>query len=410
MSEAAAASTETIEQIAPPPEQEADLAPPEQDPYFRKADGTPVTGEKANGKSNGKAAATSTNRDAAGKFAKAITETALGAEPAKEEPATKPEPAAEPVAEAKPTEEAEPTKAAEAEKAAKEKQQQTIGAAWQEVKAQKKEVLRAQAEINAARAEIARAQAAAKAEADAARAEREAAKAELEEVRKDFRGYLKKHGLSFRELVEADLTEEEQAKAADPKERELAEAKRVAAEAKAAVEELKAERQREREEAERAEAERAAAAERQEEIRDIGGYIAANAAEYPYLAHYKHAAQEIRDAFYANEGSVNIYALIDKAEQHLAKQDEELAPARNGKQAAEEPATAARAQSRNGSRVAEEPEEKPVAETQRQARTSTLTNRTAAARQSAVNTASLSPEDRKAHIARTVLKYRSDNA
>lgn len=398
----------TTESVLPPIPPDAHLVPPEKDPYFRRRDGTAVTGEAA--KSNGKPTPPRAND---GKFTKAEGAEAKQ-EPAKaqdkpaETPAEEPTQTAEPEPEAKPETDPEekPKTEAEAKKEAEERTQR-IGDAWREVKAQRKELQRAAAEIQQARQqqlEHDRAIAEARAQIEA---DRKAVQDELSEIKADFRGYLRKHGLSFRELVEADLTEEETRKAADPHEKELAEIKRIAAEAAAEAKALREQIEAKRKAEEEERAEQVAAQERQAEIVELHTVIQANSEEFPHLAVYKPAAQELRDAFYANQGRLDWRTLLEQAEKILADQDDAFASLRKGKQAAEEPATAARAVSRNGSRVAEEPEEKPTAITQ--AAPSTLTNRTAAQRQSAQTPAvKLSPEERKKRIALTTLKYRGD--
>lgn len=322
----------TAEPQAPPVPEEA-----AEQPYFVKKDGTPVTGRK---------------RGPDGKFLPAPPAEAKAAE-AKTETA----PALEP----KPEEE----------------KQQRIGDAWREVKQARRELAARQASFESQQAEIAR--------------ERESIAAERAEMRANLRGWLSKQGLSFRQLVEEDLKEQDQ----DPRERELRE---LRAEIQALKEDTDSRKKRE------TEAEKAAA--RQQELTEVAGMVEQNADQFPYLAAYgaDRAAQELQAHFYHHLETtgerLDVFALFEQANQILADNARRLAAVGNGKQVAEEPVTAARAESRVGSRVATEPEE-----TAAQAAPSTLTNRTAATRASAVK-ANLRPEERARAIGNALLRVR----
>jgi hypothetical protein len=291
-------------------------APPEKDAYFKKADGTPVTGIV---------------RGADGKFQRAEGKTE---EPAKTETE-------------KPAEETPKAKPVEPEKKPAEERDKTIGDAWREVKEAKRHA------------------AAARAEAERAVAEANKLKAELEaeraEVRGNFRGWLSKQNLSLRQLIEEDLKEQDE----DPTQRELRALKTELAS-------LKAERESEK----KARTEQTEQVSLAEERQQIADYLAGASEEYPYIAAYgaETAAREIHSAFYAHLREtgehLDVFALFKQAEGILADNAARLAAVKrdNGTPPAEAVDTAAGAQSSDGKRVAEEPGEG----------TKTLTNRTAA--------------------------------
>jgi hypothetical protein len=296
-------------------------APPEKDAYFKKADGTPVTGIV---------------RGADGKFQRAESKTE---EPAKTE--------AE-----KPAEEAPKAKPVEPEKKPAEEREKSIGEAWREVKEARREAAVARADAERAVAE-----------ANKLKAELEAERAE---VRGNFRGWLSKQNLSLRQLIEEDLKEQDE----DPTQRELRSLK-------AELASLKAERESEK----KARTEQTEQVSLAEERQQIADYLAGASEEYPYIAAYgaETAAREIHSAFYAHLREtgehLDVFALFKQAEGILADNAARLAAVKaagaqssDGKRVAEEPDTAAGAQSSDGKRVAEEPD----------AGTKTLTNRTAA--------------------------------
>lgn len=176
---------------------DANQAPDHLDPYFRKPDGTPVTGKTAS--------------------AKSATKTA----PKPSEP--EPSEAADTDAETDDTEEPE-----------------RIGDAWIEVRDRERAIAAEAARIEAEQQRIA------EAEREAAAA-RERFEAEERELKTDLHGFLRKNNLSFFELVKADL--ERQDRETDPlyiAQREAEAAQREAAELQA---EREAEREREQQEA-----------------------------------------------------------------------------------------------------------------------------------------------------------------
>lgn len=311
-------SPEIIEghsESAAPAVADVSQAPPEKDAYFKKADGTPVTGIV---------------RGADGKFQKAE---AKPEEPAKTE-ADKP--ADEPKA-----------KPAEPEKKPEDEKQKSIGEAWREVKEAKRHAAAARAEAERAVAE-----------ANKLKAELEAEKAEM---RANFRGWIGKQNLSLRQLIEEDLKEQDE----DPNQKELRALKSELAAIKA-----------ERDEEKRAKTQQTEQMSLAEERQQIAEYLGNAADEYPYIAAYgaATAAQEIHSAFYAHLREtgehLDVFALFKQAEDILADNAARLAAVKrdNGTPPAAAVDTAAGAQSSDGKRVAEEPGEG----------TKTLTNRTVA--------------------------------
>lgn len=290
-------------------------APAEKDAYFKKADGTPVTGLV---------------RGPDGKFQKAE---------GSETPEAK--------ADEKPAQEPAKAKPAEPEKKPEDEKQKSIGEAWREVKEVKR----------AAAARLAEAE---RAIADAKR-EREAIEAEKAEMRSNFRGWIGKQNLSLRQLIEEDLKEQDE----DPNQRELRSLK-------AKLEALEAEREAEK----KAKAEQSETVSAEQERAQIGEYLGGKSDEYPYIAAYgaERAAHEIQSAFYTHLREtgerLDVFAMFEQAEGILADNAARLAAVKrdNGTQPAEAVATAAGAQSSNGKQVAEEPGEQ----------VRTLTNRTAA--------------------------------
>jgi hypothetical protein len=291
-------------------------APAEKDAYFKKADGTPVTGLV---------------RGPDGKFQKAEGSEATEAK-ADEKPAEAP-------AKAKPEEPAKKTE--------DEKRQQSIGDAWREVKEAKRSAASARAQAEAAIAEATKL--------------RESLEAEAKEMRGNFRGWIAKQNLSLRELIEEDLKEQD----ADPRDKTLRELR-------AELDALKAERDEEKQAKGKQTEELSIAQEREQ----IGGYLAEKAEEFPYIAAYgaETAAREIQSAFYAHLKEtgehLDVFAMFDQAESILADNAARLAAVKqgHGSQTTEVSAQAAGAQSSDGKRVAEEPGE----------RIQTLTNRSAA--------------------------------
>lgn len=158
------------------------------------------------------------------------------------------------------------------EKPAK-KARPSIGDAWNEVKAAKRETRLANE--------------AAKAELEAAQAARAELEAQTQLLKTDFRGFLKKNGMSLRDLLEADLKETD----ATPEERER---KALQGDLGSVKEELA-----------RVQAELAAAREEKlaaQDMETLKTVAAERAEEYPLLAaRIEKLAPEIRNAYYAHE-------------------------------------------------------------------------------------------------------------